>query len=71
MPSIMVLCFKRVDALKKVKTHSVSVKKMLYKLKSAYTELFETTKDQLGWRASNLPCMFKDTLHVSFFHEKK
>lgn len=71
MPGIIILCFKRVDAVTKVKTHSVHVKKMLYELKSAYTELFGTTKDQSGWRASNLPCMFKDALHVSPFHEKK
>lgn len=46
-------------------------KKMLYKLRSAYTQLSEANKNQSGWNANNLSCMFKATLHVSIIHEKK
>lgn len=64
--------FKRVDADHSRSTNIIwTCKRMLHELKSAYTELFETNKDLLGWNANNLSCMFKNTLHVSIFYEKK
>ena len=70
--SVIVFHFKRVDAdhSKSINTFCTCERKF-YELKSACTELFYTNKDHLGWNANNLSCMFKDTLHVSIFHEKK
>lgn len=46
-------------------------KNMFYQLRSAYTQLSEANKDESGWNANNLSCMFKVALHVSVIHEKK
>lgn len=65
---LSVFLFKRVDADHSKSTNIIWTCK---RIKSACTELFETNKDLLGWNANNLSCMFKDTLHVSVFYEKK